>query len=114
MRYLLLIYADEQGQTSELRQNCYQESRQLIQELKTQGVFRDAAPLQPVALATSVRLRDSKKMITDGPFAETHEQLGGFFMIDVPDLDDAIKIASQIPAARWGTIEIRPVKELSI
>jgi hypothetical protein len=72
-----------------------------------------AAPLHPVALATSIRVRSGKRLVTDGPFAETHEQLGGFFLIEAKDLDEAIAIAARIPAARKGTVEVRPVLELA-
>jgi hypothetical protein len=70
-------------------------------------------PLHPTSTATSVRVRDDKRMVTDGPFAETREQLGGFFLVEAKDLDEAIEIASQIPAGRWGTVEIRPVVEIA-
>jgi hypothetical protein len=72
-----------------------------------------ALPLHPVATATSVRVRNGKQLVTDGPFAETHEQLGGFFLIEARDLDEAIGIAARIPSARKGTVEVRPVLELS-
>ena len=71
-----------------------------------------AAPLHPTSTATSVRMRDGKRLVTDGPFAETREQLGGYFLIDAKDLDEAIGIAGRIPAGRWGTVEIRPVMEI--
>ncbi len=71
-----------------------------------------AAPLQPTSTATSLRVRDGKRLITDGPFAETREQLGGFFLINAKDLDEAIDIAARIPAGRWGTVEIRPLVEI--
>ena len=72
-----------------------------------------ANPLQPVASATSVKVRDGKPLITDGPFAETREQLGGYFMVEAADLNDAIKIAEKIPGARKGTVEVRPVMEIA-
>lgn len=71
-----------------------------------------ATPLQPTTTATSVRTREGKRVITDGPYAETREQLGGFFLVDAKNLDDAIEIAEKIPAGRWGTVEIRPVLEV--
>jgi hypothetical protein len=86
---------------------------QLIQELDVKGQFLGAAPLHSVTKATSMRVRDEKKLVTDGPFAETREQLGGYFLIDAENLDEAIAIAERIPAARKGTVEIRPVVELS-
>jgi hypothetical protein len=112
MRYLLLIYADEQAWTEEERARCYEESSDLAHQLKAAGQFLATAPLQPVATATSVRVREGKRTITDGPFAETREQLGGYFLVDAKDLDEAIAIAGRIPGARKGTVEIRPVVEL--
>lgn len=109
MKYLLLIYADEQAWTEAERQHCYGESTELAHQLEAAGQFVAASPLQPVATATSVRVRGGKKTIHDGPFAETREQLGGFFMIDVANLDEAIAIAARIPGARKGTVEVRPV-----
>jgi hypothetical protein len=78
-------------------------------DLSSSGQYLDAAPLHPTSTATSVRVRDGKQLITDGPFAETREQLGGYFLIDAKNLDEAINIAKKIPGGRWGTIEIRPV-----
>jgi hypothetical protein len=113
MKYMLLIYADEQAWTEPERQRCYGESLDLARQLKSAGQFVATSPLQPVATATSVRVREGKRTITDGPFAETWEQLGGFFLIESKDLDEAIAIAGRIPGARKGTVEIRPVLELS-
>jgi hypothetical protein len=112
MRYMLLIYMDEQVMSDAEREHCYAESTQLTHDLNAKGQYVDAAPLHPVATATSVRMRDGRRIVTDGPFAETREQLGGFFMIDAKDLDDAICIAARIPGARMGTVEIRPVLAL--
>lgn len=112
MKYMLLIYADEKVWTEEERESCYVESTALTQQLHSNKQFLGASPLQPVATATSVRVRDGKRMVTDGPFAETREQLGGFFLIEANDLDEAINIAGRIPGARKGTVEIRPVVEL--
>jgi hypothetical protein len=113
MRYMMLVYQDEQVMDEAERQHCYEESTQLTHDLNSHGHFLAAAPLHPVSTATSVRVRDNKRMVTDGPFAETREQLGGFFMIEAKDLDEAIGIAARIPGARRGTIEIRPVVELA-
>jgi hypothetical protein len=113
MKYMLLIYTDEKVWTEQEREKCYVESTQLTHELNQNGQYLGAAPLHPVATATSVRIRNDKKFVTDGPFAETREQLGGFFMIEARDLDEAIAIATRIPAARKGTVEVRPVIELS-
>src|SRR5205814_8394281 len=109
----LMIYLDEQVLTETERNECYVESTQLAHDLHSTGRFLAAAPLHPVATATSVRVRDSRPLVTDGPFAETREQLGGFFMIDAGDLDEAIAIAARIPGARKGTVEIRPVMEVA-
>lgn len=112
MRYMLLIYGAE-GTLSETElEACYQESAQLAHQLHAAGQFIATAPLQPTAVATSVRVRGGKREVTDGPFAETREQLGGYFLIEARDLDEAITIAERIPGARWGTVEIRPVVEL--
>jgi len=113
MRYMLLIYADENAWTEPERNACYDESAQLCHQLAQKGKFVSASPLQSVATATSVQVRDGRRVVTDGPFAETREQLGGYFMIDAKDLDEAIEIAGRIPGARKGTVEIRPVVELS-
>lgn len=109
---MLLIYADEQAWTEPERQMCYGESVELTHQLKARGQYLGASPLQPVATATSVQVREGKRTVKDGPFAETREQLGGFFMVEARDLDEAISIAGRIPGARKGTVEIRPVVEL--
>ena len=113
MKYMLLVYMDEQAMTDPERQHCYVESAQLTQELNASGQYLGASPLHPVATATSVRVRDGRRLVTDGPFAETREQLGGFYLVEAKDLDEAIRIAERIPPARIGTIEIRPVMEIS-
>lgn len=112
MKYLLLVYMDEKAMDSTQREHCYVESTQLCHDLAARGQFVTASPLHPVATATSVRLREGKRLVTDGPFAETREQLGGFYLVDVKDLDEAIAIAARIPPAKRGTIEIRPVLEI--
>jgi len=113
MRYLLLIYSDENAWTDSERQRCYEESTQLTHELHASGQYLAAAPLQPVSTASSVRVRNGKRLVTDGPFADTREQLGGYFLIEAANLDEAIGIAARIPAARKGTVEVRPVLELA-
>ena len=114
MRYMLLIYFDEQALVDETeRQECYVESAQLAQEIHARGQFLAAAPLHPTSTATSVRVRDGKRLVTDGPFAETREQLGGYFLIEAKNLDEAMGIAARIPMARKGTVEIRPVIEVA-
>src|SRR3979490_1375916 len=112
MKYMLLVYLDEQALSEAEHQHWYAESAQLAQAINAAGRYLDASPLHPVATATSVRVRDGKRVVTDGPFAETREQLGGYYLIEANDLDEAIGIAERIPPARFGTIEIRPVMEI--
>src|SRR5919197_4822017 len=100
MKYMMLVYLDEQAMTEEERALCYVESARLTQDLNSTGHYIDASPLHSVATATSVRVREGKRLITDGPFAETREQLGGYFLIDASDLAGAIAIAARIPIAR--------------
>jgi len=109
MKYLLLIYMNEKVLTDAERSACYVESTQLANDLYAGGQFLAASPLHPVAAATSVRVRDGKRLVTDGPFAETREQLGGYYLVDAKDLDEAITLAERIPAARTGSIEVRPI-----
>jgi hypothetical protein len=112
MQYMLLIYLDENAPSQTELEQCFKESSEYARELAAKGKCLATAPLYPTSTATSVRTRDGKRLVTDGPFAETREQLGGYFLINAQDLDEAISIASQIPAGRWGTVEIRPVIEL--
>jgi hypothetical protein len=112
MKYMLLIYMDELALGETEREECYIESTQLAHDLKAKGQYLAASPLQPTALATSVRLREGKQLVTDGPFAETREQLGGYYLVNVNHLDEAINIAARIPMAKKGTVEIRPVIEI--
>ncbi|MGH7233505.1 MAG: YciI family protein [Nitrospiraceae bacterium] len=112
MKYMLLIYGDEQALSETERQECYAESTQLAHDIKSSGQYLAANPLHPTAMATSVRVRDGKRLVTDGPFAETREQLGGYFLVDAKNLDEAIAIAARIPMARKGTVEVRPVIEI--
>ena len=113
MKYMLLVYLEEDSLSEEERDHCYVESAGLACELSAQGKYLSAGPLHPTITATSVRVRDGKRLVTDGPFAETREQLGGYYLIDACDLDEAMKIAERIPVAKHGTIEIRPVLEIS-
>jgi hypothetical protein len=113
MKYTMLIYLDESALSDREREQCYRESAQYAHELNSGGKYLSAVPLHPTSTATSVRVREDKRMVTDGPFAETREQLGGFFLVEAKDLDEAIDIASRIPAGRWGTVEIRPVVEIA-
>ena len=112
MKYLLLIYAPDNAITDAERAACYEKSAQLACDLKAAGQYLSANPLAPVSTARSVRLRDGKRLVTDGPFAETREHLGGYFLIEATDLDEAIAVAARIPAAAWGSVEIRPVQDL--
>ena len=113
MKYMLLVYLDENMLSESERVQCYEDSAQLTRELNTEGKYLGAGPLHPTTTATSVRVREGKRLVTDGPFAETREQLGGYYLIDAHDLDEALKIAERIPGAKHGTVEIRPVLEIS-
>ena len=112
MKYMLLIYLDEQALSEAERQQCYAESTQLAQEIHSSGQYLAANPLHPTSMATSVRVRNGKRLVTDGPFAETREQLGGYFLIEANNLDEAIGIAGRIPMARKGTVEVRPIIDI--
>ena len=109
---MLLVYLDEQALTETEREHCYVESAQLTQDLNAKGQYVAAGPLHSVSTATSVRVREGKRLVTDGPFAETREQLGGFYIVEARDLDEALAIAEKIPPAKYGTIEIRPLMEI--
>jgi hypothetical protein len=112
MKYMLLVYLDENALNEAEREQCYLKSAKLTRDLHENGKFVAASPLHPVSTATSVRLREGKRLVTDGPFAETREQLGGFYIVNAQDLDEAIGIAERIPPATVGTIEIRPILEI--
>ena len=114
MKYMLLIYHGEQSWntlTETERQQIYSDYGNLIGQLKARGQFVTGSELQPITTATSVRVRDGKELVTDGPFAETHEQLGGYILVEAENLDEATSIAAQIPSARTGTVEVRPLAE---
>lgn len=114
MKYMLLIYDNEQAWkriTEAEQRRIYGEYMQFTEDIKASRNYLAAAQLHPIATASSVRVRDGKDLVTDGPFAETHEQLGGYYLIEAKDLDEATKIAARIPSARFGTIEVRPVVE---
>ena len=113
MRYMLLIYLDEQALSESEREECYVESTQLARDLAASGNYLAASPLHPTSTATSVRVREGRRLVTDGPFAETREQLGGYYLVDAKNLDEALGIAARIPGARKGTVEVRPVIELT-
>src|SRR5437879_3242570 len=112
MKYMLLVYGDEQASDEAEKEQCYRESAEIAHQIRATGRYLAAAPLHPVSTATSVRVRDGKRVVTDGPFAETREQLGGYFIIDVRNLDEAIDIAGRLPSASLGTVEIRPIMEI--
>ena len=114
MKYMLLICRDEQvwdRLSVAERQQIYLDTVKIREELEARGQHLDSAPLYPSSSATSVRVRDGKRLVTDGPFAETREQLGGYMLIDVKDLDEAIAIAARVPLARTSTVEVRPLRE---
>ena len=113
MKYMLLIYMEDDAMNDAECEACYKESAQLCQDLNASGQYIGANPLHPTSMATSVRVREGKSIVTDGPFAETREHLGGYLLVDAPNLDEAIRIASRIPGARKGTVEIRPVMEIA-
>ncbi len=113
MQFMLLAYLDENILSEEERNECYDESVQLTQDLHKSGHFVAASPLHPTSTATSVQVREGKKLLIDGPFAETREQLGGYFIVEAKDLDEALAIAARIPSARVGTIEVRPIVQLT-
>ena len=114
MKYMLLIYRDEPSWdklSPAERQKIYADTVELSEELASRGQYLGGFPLHPSSSATSVRVRDGKRLVTDGPFAETREQVGGYMIVDVKDLDEAIAVAGRIPLARTSTVEIRPVRE---
>jgi len=112
MKYMMLIYTAEDAYADGEREECMAESVALCHDLAKQGKYLAASPLQQVSTATTVRVRDGHRLTTDGPFAETTEQLGGYYLVDAANLDEAIAIAARIPGARKGTVEVRPVFEL--
>lgn len=111
MKYLLLIYADEQAKSDKEREDCRNEAVKLAEDLRSKGQYLAANPLHPTATAKSIRIQAGKRLVTDGPFAETREQLGGYFLIEAKTQQDAVAIALQIPMAGKGTVEVRPVVE---
>ncbi len=112
MQYLLLIYGNEKyfNKLNEAERNgIMREYNEFTKSIAESGHLRGGNELQPVAKATTVRVRDKKRKVTDGPFAETKEQLGGYYLIEAKDLKDAIAVAARIPSGRWGSIEVRPI-----
>ena len=112
MQYMLLMYFDENSLSEEQRNQCYASSAGYARDLDKRGKYVSAGPLQPTLTATSIRHREGKQVVTDGPFAETREQLGGFFIINAENLDEALEIAGKVPAGQWGTVEVRPMIEV--
>lgn len=115
MQYMLLIYENEveaRGGTPEQVAAMYDEYRAFTRSLRAAGKLIATDPLQPTTMATTVRLRDGKQLVTDGPFAETHEHLGGYYIIEAADLDEARAIAARVPSATRGSIEVRPLMRL--
>jgi hypothetical protein len=111
MKYLLLIHHVEESEIDEaLRAQLLGESVQLCHELHSNGKYIDAAPLHPSSETISVKVRDGKRLVTDGPFAETREQIGGYFMVEANSIEEAVEIAGRLPSARIGTVEVRPVR----
>ena len=112
MQYALLIYSEESNAEAE-RSSVLQEYARLTGDLRSEGKLLAGEELQPIATATSVQVRNGDAIVTDGPFAETKEALGGFYLIEADSLDEAIEWAGRIPSARYGTIEVRPVVDHS-
>ena len=116
MEYLLLIYnseADAKKTSAAEQGQIYQEYMTFTQNLDQSGKNKGSNALQPIATATTVRVRNGKTMVTDGPFAETKEQLGGYYLVEAKDLDEAISIAARIPGAKDGSIEVRPIMKFN-
>lgn len=113
MKYLLMVYVKEDAYTPDERQHCCDETVELLNDLSARGQIVSVSPLESVNTATSVRVRKGEPLVTAGPFAETREQLAGYFLVDVKDLNEAIAIAGRIPGARKGAIEVRPLFELA-
>jgi hypothetical protein len=117
MQYMLLIYGNEKDweeRSEDERRDAYQRYAAFSQSLRERGAYVAGEPLQPIATATTVRVREGETLTTDGPFAETKEQLGGFYIVDVDTIDEAIEWAARIPAADRGSIEVRPVMPIPV
>ena len=112
MKYMLLVYLDESWLKRSVaeRQEAYWAQMKHTEELVSKGRYLGGSPLHPPSTATTVRVRDGKRLLTDGPFAETREQLGGYYLVEAKDLDEAIGLAARIPSSRWGSIEVRPIR----
>jgi hypothetical protein len=117
MKYALLIYASEQdwaNQSDEEQGQAHQEYMAFTKDIVDRGIYQSGEALQATATATTVRVRDGETLTTDGPFAETKDQLGGFYLVDCKDLDEAIEVAARIPDVRRGSIEIRPIMDVDM
>ena len=117
MQYMLLIYQDETGWpqlSDEERGRMIQEYTAFTDEVRASGALVASDPLQPTSSATTVEVRDGETLTTDGPFAETKEQLGGYYLVDVESLDEALHWAAKIPSARFGKIEVRPIMQIPV
>ena len=117
MRYLLLIYQNEAAMAAKSQAQQAEELagyKAFNDKTRAAGQLLAGEPLQSITTATTVRVRDGKTVTTDGPFAETKEQLGGFYMVDAKDLDEALALAAEIPAARTGSVEVRPIWEIQL
>ncbi len=115
MKYVALVYYQEsliEAMTEQEWHDLNQECFAGVERLSAEGKYITGQPLEPVATATTVRVRNGETLLTDGPFSETKEQLAGFYLLDAVDLDDALRLASRIPPARFGSIEVRPAREL--
>ena len=115
MKYMLLVHHDQEAhalRSQAERDGLLEESVQLCNQLNASGKYLGAAPLHPSSETTCVKVRAGKRLVTDGPFAETREQIGGYFLVEARDRDEAIEIAGKIPGARIGTVEVRPVTEV--
>jgi hypothetical protein len=115
MQYILLIYANEAGQKAATpgdREAMFKAYGEFTQSIVKSGNMKAGDALQPTSTATTVRVRDGKTMTTDGPFAETKEQLGGYYLVEAKDLDEATKMAARIPGAKSGCIEVRPIMQM--
>lgn len=116
MRYMMLIYSDEEAEaqrSAEEQEAVMQRYYAFTDEVRQRGVLKAGDPLQPTATATTVRLENGKIVTRDGPYEQTPEQMGGYYILDCANLDEAIELAAKIPAAAEGAIEIRPIMELS-
>ncbi len=116
MKFMLIVHHDEEAFDKiekEKRQELLTESIELTHQLHVAGQYVHASPLQPAATAVMVRVREGKPLVTDGPFIETREQIAGYFLVNVQNIDEAISIATRVPGARIGTVEVRPVIEIT-